>query len=199
MWKCLRSWFAWRFSLRRLLIATVLLGALVGLNFRRIGPTVMLGASWPGEAGPPINYYGWPLPWAVELDGDFWDLQRQFVGDVRSAENQRVLAQLNARHDAAKSYRYPLTHWTYCFFDERGVAWILITDLAPRRICPVFVYHGLFDVFFAMIVIALILFFRPRSKPPVAASDNIWGQRGTSGDRDYLRGFPWTSNRRWCI
>ena len=32
MWKWLRSWFAWRFSLTRLVVAVVFLGAVLGLS-----------------------------------------------------------------------------------------------------------------------------------------------------------------------
>jgi len=38
MWKWLRSWFGWRFSLIRLVVAVVFLGVFVGLNVQKIGP-----------------------------------------------------------------------------------------------------------------------------------------------------------------
>jgi len=65
----LRSWFSWRFSLARLVIAVVLLGALIGLNMRKVGPRPV-GFT----AGPfgrleidVVCYRGWPFCFEYRL------------------------------------------------------------------------------------------------------------------------------------
>jgi hypothetical protein len=66
MWKWLRSWFAWRFSLGRLVVATVFLGGIVGLNTQDISLPVDYQVHRSGdrieEGHTAHTFCGWPLP-----------------------------------------------------------------------------------------------------------------------------------------
>jgi len=65
MLRWIRSWFAWRFSLIRLVLATLFLGAFVGLNMHQISQPVDYVVEHSGkklEGSASHSYYGWPLP-----------------------------------------------------------------------------------------------------------------------------------------
>lgn len=61
MLKWFRGWFAWRFSVPRLIVAALLLAAFVWLNVETIGPLRAPG-------GVPCYCRGWPLPYHVKRD-----------------------------------------------------------------------------------------------------------------------------------
>jgi hypothetical protein len=85
-WLWLRSWFAWRFSLARLVIAVVFLGVVVGLNVQKIGPL------WCDE----LSYcYGWPFP--------------ALAVPIQTDEPLEWLGYL----EITKSYRWPWMHSVY--------------------------------------------------------------------------------------
>ena len=162
MWKWLRSWFAWRFSLTRLVIAVLFLGAVVGLNMREIGPR-----HWPEDLIPAISW-GWPLPIA-------WELDQSFRAPVNGEPNPLTQEELSARWRAAGCYRFPLTHQTYRLLRwERDMRWADPRHRDPPRDFYVwtggvstggFLYYAIIDVLFALIVLALILFLQiPRRK-----------------------------------
>jgi hypothetical protein len=80
MWKWLRSWFAWRFSLGRLVVATVFLGAVVGLNVRDVRPT------------DDVSYCsGWPIPFAYRWHQFEHDPARDGLTVVRLPDQEFML------------------------------------------------------------------------------------------------------------
>jgi hypothetical protein len=150
MWKWLRSWFAWRFSLRRLVVATVFLGAFVGLNVQEIGPMrprKREGAIVPGAS---VCFRGWPLPFSCQQLG--FEL-----GWVDAAA-------------AAETYRIPWTHQTYCMLAvescNRDGEFLL--NYPNNKLLL-----GSTDLFAAIIPLCLILFLqiprRKESSPPPSA------------------------------
>jgi hypothetical protein len=159
MWKWLRSWFAWQFSLRRLVVAVVLFGAVVGLNVREIGPKHV--ASW-ASFSPGVtvaSYWGWPLAHTIEFDE--WKLDRWWDDeDTQAAKDPQV-----ERAKAAVAYRLPLTHQTY-----RLAGYFPST--AYRR--PLF---AIIDALVAIIPLALILFLpdpSAKNARPIPASRPRW-------------------------
>jgi hypothetical protein len=146
----LRGWFAWRFSLRRLVIATVFLGAIIGLNTREIGPMV-----WHGVYLAPRSYCGWPLPfvWEWSEEGDFCiAYQRKLGRDCTQRELNR------AWWAAVESYRFPFTHQTYRLLDFAN--WSYDNGRS-------FAFCGAIDALFALSLLFLILFLQiPRLRAP---------------------------------
>ena len=147
MRKWLRSWFAWRFSLTRLVIAVLFLGASVGLNMREIGPV------WLEGFHDPTYLWGWPLAFALRHGRPVSEVP--FIdGDKREKWEVRY----EAARRTARSYRLPCTHQTYRLLD-----WEYPVESA---ICsePAFVFLAI-DVLFALTVLSLILFLQiPRRK-----------------------------------
>jgi len=159
MWQWLRSWFAWRFSLTRLVIAVVFLGAFVGLNMRKIGPL-------DGEAFRPTEYWGWPFPvvWSAT------PLPENLPDDFTEEEFKEAERRL-AAFETSASYRLPLTHKTYRFLEFRSFRWdgpewdtflILVT---PQRDASISVSLVMIDALVLLVPLSLILFYHPRRKP----------------------------------
>ena len=142
-WLC--SWFAWRFSLTRLTVATVVLGAIVGLNARKIGPRQ--GHAWGTfyHLGP-SSCWGWPLPFRKEFEDS------------------------DARWQDLIEYRIPFTHQTYHLlnWDELYLQDLLRTNTNERT----FSICAIIDAIFALVVLSLILFLQtPRRKVAARAGE----------------------------
>ena len=142
-WRWLRSRFAWRFSLARLVVAVAFMGALIGLNMRRIGPV------WLGGTHDPANIYGWPLPF---LQAEAVD-RVQFLNDIERAK----------WYDAKRSGSsdlLPRTHQTYRLLDWNFAGgWAIYYESK-------YALFATFNALFALVVLALILFLQiPRRKP----------------------------------
>jgi hypothetical protein len=147
MWKWLRSWFAWRFSLGRLVIATLFLGVVVGLNMQKVGPKFVDG-SWPAY------YWGWPFPIIWE-----WDRHEFYTNALGIAEDHwrttefteaeaAAINEAGAGLVAARRYQEPLTHRAYC----------LLELFSPSL--TLFVLFAVLDTLFTLTVLALILFLQ---------------------------------------
>ena len=135
MFKWLRSWFAWRFSLTRLVVAVVFLGAFIGLNMRKIGPRRAIDPRG-GQSEALAYSWGWPLPVFLQ-EGDL-NINDALVAD---------------------SYRLPLTHQTYLFC--RGPTLPHHTPLGLGTA----IINCTINVLFALTVLSLILFLQiPRRK-----------------------------------
>ena len=106
MWKWLRSWFSWRFSLRRLVVAVVFLGAFVGLNV--CGPQTHVGGS-----AVVVSFWGWPLPARGKSEGT----------DVLTPSDL-------VEFDALRWV--PWTHCTYHLTKHRSVRWV---RYGKRELC----------------------------------------------------------------
>ena len=76
MWKWLQFCFAWRFSLTRLMVGVLFLGAFLGLNMRMVGPNDCL-LHIKGDLYDMYTAYrwGWPLPCIEENTDDFGDFE----------------------------------------------------------------------------------------------------------------------------
>jgi hypothetical protein len=152
MWKWLRSWFAWQFSLRRLVIATVFLGAVVGLNAQKIGP-LPTGYFLSSDAFPVIYARGWPFPFLEEL---------AYVGEsdavrVLGVEPQNIHFS-NDWFVSLQDRALPWTHQGYRLLDLSSLGW---QDTVIGRIA-----YGAIDALFAFTMPFLILFLQiPRRRP----------------------------------
>jgi len=158
MRKWLRSWFAWRFSLIRLVIAVVFLGAFVGLNTRRIGPAVyQMQLSSPPPALIVRHFRGWPFPFSGSTEAVS---RRQ--AEMDSVVLDRAPADfLNGKRDGF--FEPAWTHRTYFLISPfRNVpeSGPIALDLEG------YIALGTIDALFALVVLTLILFLRPRRKPP---------------------------------
>jgi len=139
MRKWLRSWFAWRFSLTRLVLAVVFLAAFVGLNV--CGPQKEMG-------GDVDIYWGWPLPSA---EGVYGPALGSYL-TLEQAEQFEQFKWLPWTHQTYRlSYRWRWLHDWVWPVDSRSV---------------IFVIPAIIDALVALIPIALILFLHPRRKPP---------------------------------
>ncbi len=97
MSKWFHSWFAWRFSLTRLVVAVVFLGAFVGLNV--CGPRAPIGDAV-------LFFWGWPLPGgSTHLEGP---------DDFTPADF----------HEFHSLRWVPWTHYTYHLTKQRPVQWV---------------------------------------------------------------------------
>jgi hypothetical protein len=150
MWKWLRSWFAWRFSLGRLVIATVFLGAVVGLNVREIRPE----AAWSVDGNDLVDCYrGWPFPFIVT---------RVNQPNCPPAIIEAFIREHGTGVKAFQRYSIPDTHrWSYNW----GSKWLYCRrGLGGEKD---FVTGGIIDALFALTGVALILFLQiPRRKEP---------------------------------
>ena len=136
----LRSEFRGRFSLTRLLIATVFLGGFVGMNMHKIGPTRLTSGIY--------NYYGWPLPFIAMND------QREYHPPFEAPENcDELLKAHNAFMEDYNSYRIPLHHQAYCLL--RGDSLRNLDTERGRILCAVI------NILFALVVFVLILLLQP--------------------------------------
>ena len=117
MLKWLRSWFTLRFSLTRLIIAIVFLGAFVGLNMREIGPVVHGEHVRPIES--PHYLWGWPLPFIEQKEAwDQTEIGRWLSAAMEELQSDRMavgefMARFAARAAADRSRLLPWTHPTY--------------------------------------------------------------------------------------
>jgi hypothetical protein len=141
MWKWLRSWFAWRFSLVRLVVCIVFLAACIGLNFREIMP--------PPRGVEPV-YYGWPLPCTVKWDVDL-------VPNARALEHFLFDEGKHARWLTTRSHLLPLTHQTYRLIEFKSLRWFYSQN--GLIVC------GILNGLFGLAVLFPILFLQlPRRK-----------------------------------
>jgi hypothetical protein len=137
MWKCLRSQFAWRFSLIRLVMAVVFLGIFFGLNV--CGPTAQIVSS---RGRTVASHWGWPLPFSVS-ERDF-DAASDVLEEPVTSQQFSQLRWL------------PWTHKTY-----------RIVLLFPRGLFATgFAVCAIIDVLVGLVPLGLILFFHPRRRPP---------------------------------
>jgi hypothetical protein len=135
MWKWLGSWFAWRFSLTRLVVAVVFLGAFVGLNMR--GPQ----SRWETLS---VRYQGWPLP--ITEQWEQWDA----VSDEKEEDWPWTHRTYYLMHLVPDS----LLNWTTFSWKEQAFG-----DSA------IGIGTAIIDILFALVPLALILFLHPRRKP----------------------------------
>ena len=146
MWKWLRSWFAWRFSLTRLVVAVVFLGVFVGLNFRQLQVQV--------EGGIPCeeSFRGWPFPITFSAC---------------------IVKPADALHEVS-SEQYdqfdwlPWTHQTYRLFCDPSWStddWYVFRWKDPDSYVRIIILSAIINALFALTVLALILFLHPRRKP----------------------------------
>jgi hypothetical protein len=135
MRKWLREWFAWQFSLRRLLVATVFLGVVLGLNLQRV------------PHSDRMSLWGWPLPVTRRLDiffsADETKEQRdQFQWIPWTHQTYHVL-RLNSFGEAFG--------WASLNWDDPNRA---------NRLFRFFVVGTVIDALFALTVLFLILFLQ---------------------------------------
>ena len=141
MRRSLRSWFAWRFSLTRLVVAMVFLGAFVGLNVSKqeLFPT-WTGAVW--------TFRGWPLP--ITCQPREWDPSSDSHLEPPADYSPREWAQW--------------THQTYRLAQVEHFNWLtslgVITWDAQNGTNDVFTCCAVIDALFALTILALILFLQ---------------------------------------
>ena len=141
MWKWLRSWFAWRFSLVRLVVAVVFFAACLGLNV--CGPQAQIVSN---RGRTVVRHWGWPLPFSVS-ERDF-DAASDVLEEPVTSQQFSQLRWL------------PWTHKTYC-----------IVLLFPRGLFATgFAVCAIIDVLVGLITLTLILFLQPRRKPEPEAA-----------------------------
>ena len=141
MFRRLRSWFAWRFSLTRLVVAVVFLGVFVGLN--------VCEATLLNGAGLTAVGQGWPLPFAAEFHS------RQHTEPI---QRDRWYPWTHKTYDIIRTG----------FFSELVFSdWGVIVLEADNR---VFVICAIVDALVCLIPLTLILFLHPRRKLPDQAS-----------------------------
>jgi hypothetical protein len=160
MWKWLRSWFAWRFSLRRLVIATVVLGTILGLNLREIGPLYKPDNS-PSDCF--VTFWGWPLPYIAEPVRPKTE-EPVFICDrVPTAEEETKRRQYFIEHwdiyALTLKYELPLTHKPFYILEWPSAEWLMSGN--GSVIC------GTINVLVLIGTAFLILFLQiPRRKAP---------------------------------
>jgi hypothetical protein len=169
MFKWLRSWFAWRFSLRRLVIATLFLGAVVGLNMQKIGPIIH-----PYEPQIPLltYFWGWPLPCANDWQNVPGEIQDEAgicrAPEVGTVDFEIYLEKFREHCIVAEHYQFPAFHQTYRLLIWVGGDWL-------------FTYYGVkvgagVNVLIAFTTFALILFLKiPRRRDPSPLSARAGG------------------------
>jgi hypothetical protein len=160
----LRGWFAWRFSLRRLVIATVVLGGIIGLNLSRIGPIFQANYKPSGDI---INFWGWPLPYIAEPE-------RPKSGEPVFVPNRALTTEDKARLEkyetefseiwmVGHAYRLPWTHQLYRILGMQSFRWLMFGN-GP-------VACGVVNVFAMTGSIFLILFLQiPRLRAPTGTA-----------------------------
>jgi len=174
MWKWLCSWFAWRFSLTRLMMATMLLAALLGLNSRVVQGELVI---WETERvivsrGDPV--WGWPAPF---IQGD---RKHELVPPISGVLlNPPASADVLPPSDAGAAAMYPpsaavdleqmpWTHKTYQLL-MYDADWQLSQSTPGKT----FVFSGIIiNAVFALAALALILFLQiPRRKAAARAGE----------------------------
>jgi len=157
MWKWLHPCFAWRFSLTRLVVAVVFLGAFVGLNMRKIRPCF---AYWSSQA--PVAYLqGWPLPFTYECmnaEKAFFIAAADNNIDPESAEERRAFERAVVDGDVRDYVSLPWYYAAYRLLEWPQTDWLGTHD--GRDFC------GIIDALVGLVPLILILFFHPRCKPP---------------------------------
>ena len=146
MWKWLRSWFAWRFRLTRLVVAVVFLGAFVGLNLMK--QEVHL------EEGLTYDMWGWPMPvaWAV------YDTPAHVPTRLLSADDFDQREWLAWTHQAYH-LAYSIYDWDYDWAKK------LDTRIPLKGDGEIFCTWTAVNLLLASGLLTLILFFHPRRKP----------------------------------
>jgi hypothetical protein len=147
-----RCYYRWRFSLQRLIIASMFLGAVIGLNVREVGPWWQPYDFYTSRYAILSHCWGWPFPFHAKMDSTagyghmqtWWNLDRDTDAPVT---------------DAGQSVDLPCTHFTY-----------RLLKLDVRLDGPAgggfVVWGGVIDAIFALTVVALILFLHLRRQPP---------------------------------
>lgn len=162
------KWFECQYSLRRLAIATVFLGVILGLNLRRVGPM-----------RPPcitysyVCYWGWPLPFIVEeREKNLWAdpnrLTAPYVPDkCQTAEDFLITVEMKNANPSAWTNKFPFTHLTYYMVDCDLMRWLSSVD-NRLTVCRVI------DVVMVLLVTLLILFLRwPRRQTDTHATETL--------------------------
>jgi hypothetical protein len=157
MWKWLRSWFVWRFSLVRLVVAMVFLGAFVGLNMRPVHSHLV-------DFSCSIDYrtWGWPLP--ITYD-EYWDLSAReglveqdfpFEGLEPSSFEEHI----------------PWTHQTYYLRDLDSFQWVYWGSQrwvqSDDTAYGIHILCAVINILLALVVFALILFLQIPRRAVVA-------------------------------
>lgn len=171
MRKWLRSWFVWQFSLTRLVIAVVFLGAFLGLNVRRIGPSVyqvpLSGrVSSPPDPNPTPtlivrHFRGWPFPFTGSTEA----LMRRDAEMNSDVLDHAPAEFLNGKDFFETPYGFfesPWTHRTYYLissFRNAPASGPIGLDLVG------YIILGIIDALFALTGLTLILFYHPRHNP----------------------------------
>ena len=133
MWKWLSSWFSWRFSLKRLVIAVFFLGAFVGLNARKIEPRAVTAGGCILVVEPS---WGWPLP---------------FTSTAHVSESRRP--------SSPETQELPRTHQSYRLLDSYWSSDLLQAAIFWGE--DFHVLCSIFDVLFLVTVLAIVLLFQP--------------------------------------
>ena len=160
MFKRLRSWFSWRFSLTRLVVAVVFLGVFVGLNL--LGPKTLIlspALDTPAvqleESGDVTILYGWPL--IAARDNHAWNPASDGHIEALSLEQSRDGEWL------------PWTHQTYWLSEYEWLSrlglWGLIEQQTPTGSFCFLPTNATINILFALTVLSLILCLHPRRKP----------------------------------
>jgi hypothetical protein len=150
MRKWLRGWFVWRFGLRRLVVATVFLGIVVGLNFRTIGP---MGFAY-YEIHRHMVYLqywrGWPLPFLAQEDEiDTTCTDSALFGNKVAEQARLAKAMVNGEPQGP----LPLIYQTYRFAGNAPFR-LLIPE---AQFC---LSTAIIDALLALTVLFLILFLQ---------------------------------------
>jgi hypothetical protein len=158
MFKWLRSWFAWRFSLTRLVVAVVFLGVLVGLNL--CGPCVAFLPQKGKDDRIISRIEGWPLP-AIHM---------YYRGQYIDAETESIPTETEEDNEFGW---LPWTHQTYRLleFDPlKGLFdWTRLFSSDDSYELTIYLAGTIIDALFALTVLSLILFLHPRRNPPAEA------------------------------
>lgn len=146
MWKWLRSWFVWRFSLTRLVVAVLFLGVFVGLNLR--------GPKFHGGYG--VNtVWGWPLPVAMLT------FQCDPSPEPDSVKEQTGYEWIPWTHQTYHLFRLDSLRWLHSGW--ASFDWYMGDDLYI-----IYIVAAVANILLALTVLALILFLQiPRRKVAV--------------------------------
>ena len=150
--------FSCRFSLTRAVLASLFLGAILGLNVRTIGPLAV-------PSGIPFKCHGWPLPYSVAKDDDappepWGSVDGRFRRIIADAERRTTWL---LHRKAVESYRFPFTHQAYRLLDLEILGAEDTEGTLGKQ--GYLVYFAIFNGLFVLTVLTLILFLQiPRRK-----------------------------------
>jgi hypothetical protein len=161
MRKWLRGWFAWRFSLGRLVIATVVLGVIIGLSLCKIGPIYLIDYE---PSGFSIEFRGWPLPFIAEQVRPGTEEPVRICDRELTVDEEAQLSRYQREYweliGAGLSYQMPLTHLQYRLLDYPSAQWLLSGNGL--------IFCGIVDLLVMICIPSLILFLQiPRRQAPV--------------------------------